>query len=182
MKCDLDDDGGGFTVQEAICPFIFCESAAIESLYDSETARATDSFPDHEMITNEMENHLVCSTQMESNDVRKVKTTHFEFPNRPHTGRDENEIHGKPLICTDHYFLNEANVVFNHINFIESQIPDATGSGTNTYTKSSIVVKWYFTVKKEASERIGSAKKKTPAEKLAEAIARKKLTVSKVPP
>ena len=100
----MEDDGTGFTVTESISPFIFCNNTTIETLYDSETARENKSFPDNEKITNEMENHQVCSTQMETNDVQRVKTTHFQFPNWPHTGRDENEIHGKPLNCVDHYF------------------------------------------------------------------------------
>ena len=78
-----------------------------------------------------MEHHQVCSTQIETTDVQKLKTTHFELSNCSHTGQDENEIHGKPLLCTDQYFSNESNVIFNHIDFIESQIPDASGLGSN---------------------------------------------------
>ena len=86
--------------------------------------------------------------------------------------------------CSLCIFLHKcfADLDLNHIDFIESQIPDASGLGSNAYTESSIVIKWYFTVKKETSERIGSAKKKSAAEKLAEAIAHKKQTVYKFPP
>lgn len=126
IKCTLDEDGGGFTITEALSPF-YLNSPDIMVVVHKD--------PEFEKsFGNLISQHMVQLNDIADNSCRQLKHTHFIFPDRC-----EGDTGSSCIYCNSKYWGNSNCHIESHPGTCWSSY--LTRNDTRSY-----FVRWNFTV------------------------------------